>query len=109
MGARRYTLTITCGRPRSRACDDFHVQPERVAQTVAAFIGDDAELALTPRTVRLHVTDLGRIPDLDVWRSRMALVLDGLWLEVARVRGELCLPAPARFEIREVETEEPRP
>ncbi len=56
--ARRYTLVIACPRPRSRgrAGDDFHVQPQRVEQTVAAFIGDDAEVTLTRRTVRLRVT-----------------------------------------------------
>ncbi|MEV6403983.1 hypothetical protein AB0M58_13695 [Streptomyces bobili] len=104
--ARRYTLVITCPRPRSRgrAGNDFHVQPQRVERTVAAFIGDDAEVTLTRRTVRLRVTTRHPIRDVTVWHSRMALIMDGLWLDVPRVRGELQLPSPARTQIEETDS-----
>ena len=109
MAEHGFTLTITCRRPRSRAVDDFHVQPERVVRTVAALVGTGAEVTLTPRTVRLCVTNLRHVPDLEFWRRRMASLLDGLWLDVPRVRGVCQLPAPARIEIREAElaSEEP--
>ncbi|MGW0334301.1 hypothetical protein ACWD0J_20940 [Streptomyces sp. NPDC003011] len=102
---RRYTLEIACPRPRSRgrAGDDFHVQPQRVERTVATFIGGDAELTLTRRTVRLRVTTHHPIRDVTVWHSRMALIMNGLWLDVPRVRGELQLPAPVRTQIQEVD------
>jgi hypothetical protein len=98
--ARSYTLTITCARPRSRAIDDFHVQPERVSRAVATFIGGDAELTLRPRTVRLTVTALDRLPNPAYWRQRLGEVLNCLHLDVPRVRGDYQLP-PLRFDIRE--------
>ncbi len=98
--ASSYTLTIACRRPRSRAVDDFHVQPDRVARTVATFIGEDAELTLTPRTIRLTVTGLGQMPNPKYWQQRLGEVLDCLRLDVPRTRGEYQLP-PLRFDIRE--------
>jgi hypothetical protein len=97
---RSYTLTITCMRPRSRAIDDFHVQPERVARAVAAFIGEEAELLLRPRTVRLTVTGLDHLPNPKYWRQRLGEVLNCLYLDVPRIRGDYQLP-PLRFDIRE--------
>ncbi|MEU5772654.1 hypothetical protein ABZ819_05030 [Streptomyces venezuelae] len=95
-----FALTITCRRPASRAVDDFHVQPERIARAVSTFIGGDAELTLKPRSVRLVVTDLGQTPNPAYWRQRLGEVLDCLHLDVPRVRGEYQLP-PLRFVIRE--------
>lgn len=97
----RYTLTITCRRPANRARDDFHVQPKRVAHALATFIGGTAELTLTARTARLNVSDLTQLPNPKYWQQRMGEVLNCLWLEVPRVRGDYLLPSPVRFDIRE--------
>lgn len=98
----RYTLTITCRRPANRARDDFHVQPERIARVLATFIGSDAELTLTARTARLNVSALAQLPNPKYWQQRMGEVLDCLWMDVPRVRGDYQLPSPVRFDIREM-------
>jgi hypothetical protein len=99
--SRCFTLEIVCRWPRSRARDDWHVQPERVARTLAVFIGGDAEMKLTPRTVRLHGTSPHRISDVAYWHLRMALVMHCLRLEVPQVQGDFQLPAPVRTVIHE--------
>lgn len=101
MAQPRYTLTITCGRPTNRAVDDFHTQPERIARTLATFIGGAAELTLTARTARLDVSDLSQLPNPKYWQQRMGEVLDCLWLDVPRIHGDYQLPSPVRFDIRE--------
>lgn len=101
MSQPRYTLTITCGRPANRARDDFHVQPERIARALATFIGGDAALTLTPSTAHLNVSDLTQLPNPKYWQQRMGEVLDCLWLDVPRIRGDYQLPPPVRFDIRE--------
>ena len=103
MAEPRFTLTITCRRPSSRAVDDFHIQPERIARTVATFVGGDAELTLTARTARLNVSDLTQLPNPKYWQQRMGEILHCLWLDVPRVRGDYQLPSPVRFDIREAE------
>ncbi|MYR84045.1 hypothetical protein GTY41_03575 [Streptomyces sp. SID685] len=97
----RYTLTITCGRPSNRACDDFHVQPKYIVDAVKTFIGGDAELSLTARTARLTVADLSQLPNPKYWQQRMGEVLHCLWLDVPRIRGDYQLPSPVQFDIRE--------
>jgi hypothetical protein len=98
---RVYTLTIACRRPPNRMRDEWNLQPERIARTVAAFVGGDATLTLTPRTARLNATALTQLPNPQYWQQRMGEVLDGLRLDVPRIRGEYQLPGPVRIEIRE--------
>ncbi|MFH9403299.1 hypothetical protein ACH4JS_26640 [Streptomyces sp. NPDC017638] len=97
----RYTLTITCGRPSTRAVDDFHTQPERISRALATFIGGQAELTLTARTAHLTVAALTQLPNPKYWQQRLGEVLDSLWLDVPRIRGDYQLPSPVRFDIRE--------
>lgn len=100
--ARQFTLTISCPRPRNRAVDDFHVRPDRVASTIAAFVSGEAEMTLTARTVRLRVAGLRHLPDLLFWHRRMAEIMRSLFLDVPLGPGGRCeLPSPARTEIRE--------
>jgi hypothetical protein len=100
--ARRYTLTITCRRPRNRASDDWFIRPAHVAKTLAIFVGGDAEMTFTPRTVRLRVADLRQLPDVARYHGSMAVVMDCLRLDVhCDARGECQLPSPVRTEIRE--------
>ncbi|WP_424863081.1 hypothetical protein [Streptomyces sp. MMS24-I29] len=108
--ARLYELTIVCPRPRRTAPDDWHIQPERIASTLAAFFAD-AELTLTPRTARLHVRWAGQLGDLTEKQRRMATVLSCLRFDIARDHTGDLLPVPVRTKIREVitapATEEP--
>ena len=100
----RWHLTITCPRPRNRAVDDFHVRPDRVANTAAMFLGARAELALTARTVRFSITREHPITDIGYWQKQLALVLDCLYLDVQRDgRHDFRLPRPVRVELRETE------
>ncbi|MFD8820814.1 hypothetical protein ACFV1C_00345 [Streptomyces sp. NPDC059605] len=108
--ARLYELTIVCPRPQRTAPDDWHIQPERIASTVASFFVD-AELTLTPRTARLHIRWTGHLGDLTEKQRRMATVLSCLRFDIARDHTGNLLPLPVRTEIREVitapATEEP--
>lgn len=100
----RWRLAITCPRPRSRAVDDFHVLPERVADTVAMFLGAGAELTLTARTVRFSITRAHPITDVGYWQKQLAFVLDCLYLDVQRDgRHDFRLPRPVRTELHETE------
>lgn len=105
---RQYAVTITCRRPANRARDDWHVQPERIASTMAIFFGKSAELTLTPRRARLCAPDLQHLPDIPAWEARMAEVMHCLYLDVRRVGGTFSghyeLPAPVRVEISVTET-----
>lgn len=103
----RWQLTIHCPRPRSRAVDDFHVQPERVANTVAMFLGPRAKLSLTARTVRLCCTSATPLTDISYWQKQLAVVLDCLYLDVPRdARRELRLPRPVRTELCEMDVQD---
>ncbi|MDX2658326.1 hypothetical protein PV382_23875 [Streptomyces scabiei] len=103
----RWQLTIQCPRPRNRAVDDFHVRPERVADTVAMFLGPRAELLLTARTVRLCYTSATPLTDIGYWQKQLAFVLDCLYLDVPRdARRELRLPRPVRTELREMDAQD---
>jgi hypothetical protein len=87
--------------------DDFHVQPERVANTVAMFLGPRAELSLTARTVRLCCTSATPLTDVGYWQKQLAVVLDCLWLDVPRdTRREPRLPRPVRTELREMDVQD---
>lgn len=100
----RWHLTITCPRPLSRAVDDSHVRPDRVANTAAMFLGAGAELHLTARTVRFSITRAQPIADVGYWQKQLALVLDCLHLNVERDgRHDFRLPRPVRVELREAE------
>jgi hypothetical protein len=102
MSDARWTLRISCPRPANRACDDWHVQPERVARIARDWFGKDAEITLTARTARLHTQGTGKPPtSLVHWQTRFATALDCLFMKVDRVRGECVLPRPVRTEIRE--------
>jgi hypothetical protein len=97
---RAYELTVVCPRPRSTARDDWHVQPRRIASTLAHFFAD-AELTLTPRTVRLVTRWTGQLGDLDERQRRLATVLCCLRLDVPRDHRGDVLPLPVRIEVRE--------
>jgi hypothetical protein len=101
--ARLYELTIVCPRPRRTARGDWHIQPDRIASTLAVFFVD-AELTLTPRTVRLHVRWTGQLGDLAEKQRRMATVLSCLRFDITRDQTGDLLPVPVRTEIREVIT-----
>lgn len=100
----RWHLAITCPRPRNRAVDDFHVQPERMANVAAMFLGAHAELTLTARTVRFSITRAHPITDIGYWQKQLALALHCLYLDVQRDgRHDFRLPRPIRVELRETE------
>ncbi|MGI5041647.1 hypothetical protein ACM9HB_35025, partial [Streptomyces sp. JAC128] len=91
--ARSYTLTIICPRPQSTARDDWHIQPERIATTVGHFFAD-AELTLTPKTVRLRARWTGHLGNLDLRQRSMAAAMSCLALDVPRDREGPYLPLP---------------
>lgn len=102
MTEERWTLTIRCPRPANRACDDWHVQPQRVERLARDWFGKNAEITLTTRTARLRLEGTGKPPiHLAHWQSSFATVLDCLFMEIERVRGKCVLPRPLRTEIRE--------
>lgn len=100
----RWQMTIKCPRPRNRAVDDFHVRPERIANTVAMFLGARADLTLTARTVRFSYTAHTPIVDVGYWQKQLAYVLHCLYLDVPRDgRHDFRLPRPVRTEVCETD------
>lgn len=100
----RWQMTIKCPRPRNRAVDDFHVRPERVANTVAMFLGARAKLTLTARTVQFSYTAHTPIDDVAYWQKQLAYVLHCLYLDVpSDGRHDFRLPRPVRTEVCEID------
>lgn len=102
--ATNWQLTIFCPRPRNRAVDNFHVRPERIANTVAMFLGPRASLTLTARTVRFSYTAHTPIRDVGYWQKQLAYVLNCLYLDVpSDGPNDFRLPRPVRTEVRETD------
>ncbi|MCX4911900.1 DNA adenine methylase [Streptomyces sp. NBC_00878] len=100
----RWELTIKCPRPRNRAVDDFHVRPERIANTVAMFLGARATLTLTTRTVRFSYAAHTPIGDVGYWQKQLAYVLHCLYLDVpSDGRNDFRLPGPVETQVRETD------
>ncbi len=99
----RWTVLITCPRPRNRALDDFHTQPHKVARLAADWFGSRAELTLTARTVRL-TCDYRHPPKLDLLHEQLATALHCLYLDTRAGKG-FRLPRPVRTELRLDETD----
>lgn len=95
----RWTVTISCPRPKSRALDDFHTRPDRVAQTTAVFFAGDAKLALTARTVKLRYSGSNPPGDIANLHERLATLLDCLHLTTRGDDGHYRLPRPVRTEM----------
>jgi hypothetical protein len=98
-----WELTVSCPRPRNRALDDFHTQPEKVARIAAQWFGPDATLTLTARRVRLTCTLETPPRDLTTWHDRLATALHCLYLDTHGDDGSYHLPRPARTEVYEKE------
>lgn len=96
-----WVLTIRCPRPASRAIDDFHVQPEKIARIAVDWFGPTAELSLTARTVQLRYSSSTPPRNLEFWNEQLATVLDCLYLSTRDADGRYRLPRPVRTEIRE--------
>lgn len=94
----RWTVLITCPRPRNRAVDTFHTQPDKVARLAATWFPAGAELTLTARTVRLRCS-YNYPPKLDHLYEQLATALACLYLDTRGDRGYR-LPRPVRTEIR---------
>jgi hypothetical protein len=96
-----WMLTITCPRPRNRARDDFHTQPDKVSRIAHQWFGPTAVLELTSRTVRFYYASRSCPNDLPFWYEKLATALDCLYLSTRGDDGKYRLPRPVRTEIRE--------
>lgn len=98
-------VTITCPRPRNRARDEFHLRPDRIAQTVSGFYAD-ATLTMTRRTITFQLTSRTTVTEISSIHSALASILSCLMLEIehdSRYRG--LLPKPVRTTVEDLADE----